>query len=84
MEALIDWLVKAVDAVGGWMGFSAILGGVIDMIVRLIPSVNPRSLLLSISRLFKAVAGLAEKLSQFLDSLGLQVLKEAPAAPKKK
>jgi len=75
---IADWA----DKVGGWMAFSAIIGGVIDMIRRLIPSVNPTSILLDISKFLKSIAKLAEKLSAFLDSLGLQVLKQAPEEKK--
>ena len=76
MEQIIGWIQQAADAVGGWAGFGVILGGVIDIIRRVIPSLNPTSLLLDIAKLLKAVAKLAEKLSAFLDSLGLQVLKQ--------
>ena len=76
MEQIIHWIQAAAEAVGGWGGIAVILGGVIDLVRRLIPSVNPSSLLLDISKLLKAIAGLAEKVSAFLDSLGLQVLKK--------
>ncbi len=68
----VSFLDKVTGIVGGWGGFSAIIAGVIEIIVRLIPSVNPQSLFLVLSEVLHSLGNAVGALSKFIDGLGLQ------------
>lgn len=56
-------------------GYSGILGGVIEMLFRLIPSKEPLSLAYSVSVLFHGIGKVFESLADFLDKILPQKLK---------
>lgn len=62
--------------VGGWMQFSAILAGVLEMFIRLVPTANPQSLIKLFSDSLKGLGNLVGSVSKFLDSLGIQNVKQ--------
>lgn len=62
--------------VGGWAPFGAIIAGIAEFALRLIPSVNPKSLFLVISETLHSLGNLIGALSKFIDSLGLQNIKQ--------
>lgn len=68
----VPFLDKLTSSVGGWMGFSGIIAGVLEVLVRVFPSINPTSFLLLVASVGHSVANLCTALSGFLDSLGLQ------------
>jgi hypothetical protein len=60
---------KLTGSVGGWVSFSGIITGVIEVVVRLWPTANPTSLFLVASSILKSTANLFETVSSFLDGL---------------
>lgn len=68
--------------VGGWMGFAGFLAAAIEVLVRVFPTVNPKSIFLLVAEVSHASGRLFESVANFLDSLGLQNVK-GPQLPGK-
>lgn len=73
----VPFLEKITAAVGGWGGFTAIIAGMIEIVVRLVPSVNPRSILLLVASVGHAASRMVEALAGFLDKVIPQNVKPA-------
>ena len=67
---------KVTDAVGGWGGFSLILAGVLEFIMRIFPTFNPKSIFKIVAEIMHSLGRASEAIAKFLDGLGLQNLKK--------
>ncbi len=73
VPSLIDALAQSV---GGWVAFSAILGTIVEVLARLIPTAKPKSLIILVSKILYAVARLADAAARFLNGIVPQVLND--------
>jgi hypothetical protein len=72
---MMDFLNKVTELLG-WPGLTAFVTGLLEILMRVLPTENPMSIFLGISKVIHVIANFFDALSKFLDGLGLQNLKK--------